>query len=677
MQMPPVKFDTYALKGGMDQATPTLSLPPGFVRRAANFECNVTGGYSRISGYERFDGHTRPSTAAYTALTVAITGAIAVGNTVVGGTSAATGKVIAVSGSTVVITRATGSFSAGEAVKVATVTQGTLTSLIGTVSDGLLDATYLNLAADDYRASIAAIPGSGSVLGLGWLGSKLYGFRNNAGGTAAEMYVSSASGWTKINFGEEVSFSNANTSVTDGDTLTQGGVTATVARVVVETGTLLSGVNTGRLILTGRSGGNYAAGAATSTGGGALTLSGVQAAITLAPSGRFRMVLGNFGAGSVNQALYGADGKNRAFEFDGTNFVPIKTGMTDDTPDLIAVHKGHLFLTYGYSLQFSALGSPFVWSVVVGAGEIAMPDDITNLCVLPGDQSSGAMGIFTRHETSILYGTSSSTFQLSTFNSGSGALYDTTQNLEQSYLLNDFGVQSLATTKNFGNFDPSSLTMGIRPFVSERTPYTIASGLNRARGQYRVFFSDGSGLYLTIASGKYMGAMPVDFVNPVACMCEGNDQYGNQTSYFGSTNGMVYEMDVGTSFDGEQIAATMQLVFNKIDSQRVLKRYRKASLEISGGSYIAFDVGYSLGYASDEYAQGQDQSYSQYLRSSYWDSFTWDSFVWDGTEVIPGEIGISGTAENISMRISSLSDLMKPFTINTITTHYTPRRGLR
>ena len=49
----------------------------------------------------------------------------------------------------------------------------------------------------------------------------------------------------------------------DGDTLTQGGVTATIRRVVVETGTLVSGVNTGRLIITAPGGGNFAAGAAT------------------------------------------------------------------------------------------------------------------------------------------------------------------------------------------------------------------------------------------------------------------------------------------------------------------------------------------------------------------------------------------------------------------------------
>ena len=677
MNYPPVKYDAYQLQGGLDQVTPTLSLPAGVCRRAVNFEALITGGYGRIAGYERFDGRLRPSNAAYLVLSCTLTGVIAVGDTVTGMSSGSTGKVIAVRDSDVVITLQTVGFVVGEGVSVAAVQQATVVAISGAVADGLLDATYLSLAANAYRSLITAVPGSGSTLGVFFYNGKVHAWRDNALATEACLYVSSASGWSKINFGEEISFTDANTSVAEGDTLTQGGVTATIARMVLMTGTLLSGVNTGRMVLTARAGGNFAAGAATSTGAGALTLSGAQTQISFVPGGKFRHVAGNFSSGTQAKNIYGADGKNRAFEFDGTNLVPISTGMTVDTPNLLAVHKQHLFLTFDYSLQFSGTGSPFTWTPVVGAGEIGMPETITNLLTLPGDQTSGALGVFTKVNTSILYGSTSSDFALTTFNSGSGALFDTAQNSEQAYVMSQQGVMSLATTRDFGNFLPASLTLAIRPFVIERLLYTCASGLSRAKGQYRVFFSEGSGLYLTIKNGKFMGAMPVSFPNAVLCVCEGEDQYGNATSYFGSSNGMVYEMDIGTSFDGEEIAADMSLVFNATRSHRVLKRYRKASLEISGGSYIAFDVGYDLGYKSDEIAQSDAQSYAQFLRASYWDSFIWDAFVWDGSDIQPGEIGLTGTAENIAIRISSLSALLRPFAINTITTHYTPRRGLR
>ena len=676
MNLPAVKYDIFELSGGLDQKTPTLSLKPGVCRRATNFECSITGGYTRIPGYERYDGHARPSDATYTKLTCTFSGVIAVGNTVTGMVSSATGKVIAVTANAVIVTRVTGAFAAPEGLSVTT-QKAIATDASNIDGDVALDATYKALAADEYRTSISAVPGTGSILGVCDYNSKRYAWRNNALGTAVDMYVSSSSGWTKIVFGEEISFSNANTSVAEGDVLTQGGVTATIARMVVATGTLVSGTNTGRLILTGRAGGNFAAGAATSTGAGALTLSGAQAQIVLAPGGRYRAVVANFGAGQANQRMYVANGVTRAFEFDGTNIVPISTGMTDDTPDLIAVHKQHLFLTFGYSLQFSGTGLPFAWSPILGAGELGMDGDITNLVILPGDQTSGALGVFTRITTSILYGTDPTTFILSAFNTGSGAVYDTGQNLDQTYFLNEQGVVSIATTKNYGNFLPSALTMNLRPFIQAHLPVAIASGLNREKGQFRLFFSDGYALYTTIRSGKFMGAMPIQYTNPVTCVCEGDSANGKKTSYFGSTNGMVYEMDTGSSFDGVSIPYNFTLIFNGEGNHRILKRYRKAAVEITGDSYATFGVGYDLGYRSAAITQAEDANYSNDLRSSYWDDFTWDNFVWDGRDISPNEIEVTGTAENVAFRVAGFSSIIPQFTINSFTVHYTPRRGLR
>jgi hypothetical protein len=55
----------------------------------------------------------------------------------------------------------------------------------------------------------------------------------------------------------------------------------------------------------------------------------------------------------------------------------------------------------------------------------------------------------------------------------------------------------------------------------------------------------------------------------------------------------------------------------------------------------------------------------------------WDNFVWDGSDISPSEIEVQGTAENMAIRISSVSAIIEPFTVNTIIVHYTMRRGLR
>lgn len=666
--------------GGLDQITPTLSLPPGVARRAANFECSLNGGYTRIAGYERFDGRASPSAARYNVLTCTLTGTVAVGNTIVGVTSAATGKVIAVDGSNIVVTRETGTFSVGESLTVAAVGVGTLTAIAGSVADGLQDATYKSLAAADYRASIAAVPGSGATLGVLFYNGDVYAWRNNAGGTAAVMYKSSASGWTQVTLFKELVFTNGVLAINDGDTVTgqASGATGVVARTVLQLGswggtTLASG----RLILSSTTG-TFQAGENLRIGGATYAHAGGPASqITLSPGGRFQGMVANFGGAQSNRRMYVCDGVNRAFEFDGTVLVPISTSMSPDVPSCIAVHKQHLFLAFDHSLQFSAIGDPYVWDPVLGAGEIAMVDRITQLLALPGDQSSGAMAVYTNSDTSVLYGTSEADFALSSFNVGTGGRAYTGQNLDQSYILSDRGVMGLGTTLNFGNFASASLTMNLRPFLQVRKNLASASIVNREKGQYRVFFSDGYGLYLTIANGKYVGAMPVQFPNPVLCTSEGQSVDGAETSFFGSSNGFVYRLDAGTSFDGDVIPANINLVYNSTKSPRILKRYRKASVELTGDSYAEFAFGCDLGYRTQFLDQSSDSVHENDLRSAFWDSFSWDNFVFDGNDLLPSEVEVTGTAENMAIRISSVSALLQPFTVNSIIVHYTMRRGIR
>lgn len=680
IKTPPVQYDLIQLNGGLDQVTPTLSLPPGVARRAANFECSITGGYTRIAGYERFDGRPSPSDAVYLLLDCNITGAIAVGNTVLGMSTAATGKVIFVSGNSVVLTRVSGVFAATEGISVSSVQQGTITEIPGVAADGAADATYRGLAADDYRADIQAVPGSGNILGVGLYNGTIYAWRNNIGATAAVMYASSGSGWTAVTLGKELEFTNGSLQIFDGQTVTgqTSGATGVVARVVHEAGTWGgTTLASGRLILSSTTG-TFQTGENLRIGGTVHAhAAGAATQISLAPNGRYETVVANFGGGTANYKLYGCDGANRAFEFNGTTFVPIRTGMAVDTPKHIAFHKQHLFLAFGASLQFSSLSDPYKWSPLLGAGELAMNAEITNLLVLPGDQSSGALAVYTRSDTSVLYGTSSANFQLSAFNTGTGARAYTAQNMDQAYVLDDRGIISLGTSLNFGNFLPASLTMTIRPFIEQRLSLACASTVNRIKGQYRVFFNDGTAVYLTINNGKVLGSMPIQFLRPALCTTEGELTTGEAVSFFGSNDGFVYQMDSGTSFDGLPIAANINLVYNSVRSPRILKRFRKASIELTGDSYCEIAFGYDLAYRSIALTQPADASYQNDLRSAYWDTMIWDNFVWDGQELSPTEVEVQGTAQNMAIRLSSTSALFQAFTVNNIIVHYTLRRGLR
>lgn len=684
LTMSPVKYRAFTLQGGYDLTTPSLTLKPGAFRTGQNFVLSVTGGYSRVGGYERYSGKPKPSDATYTFVqVVSFTNTPSVGQTLTQATSGATGYIFSVGSNFVAVTKVTGTFDYTHAVSVGATPIGTATTTTQ-VATALENAQYLNLAADVYRADIAAVPGSGAVLGVvGAVFSGVdyvYAFRANAGATAVDMYQSSGSGWTQVTFYNEVVFTAGGTATpADGAVLTQGGVTATVKRVAARSGSFASSTAAGAFIITNPVGGNFAAGAATLTGGCAVTLSGVQTAITLAIGGKFEFSSGNFSGQLGTLRIYGCDGVNRAFEFDGTTLVPITTGISPDTPKHLAVHKNFLFVSVQSSIFYSGIGTPFRWSVVDGGGEIATGDIVTNFLVLPGNQNTATLIVTGRSSTSMLYGTSAATWNFTTFNGGVGGTDYSAQNLSESYVFDDRGVVSIQTTLNFGNFSSASLTRNIQAFIDDKRTKVSFSSVSRQQNQYRVFFTDGYALYLTLLNGKYLGAAPVYFKDAVYSAWEGELSTGAEVSYFGAASGgYVYQLDVGSSFDGEPIEAFFTLAYDFAGAPRLNKQWRHASLEMQGDHYAAISYGYNLGYNSTEIDQPLTVNYGTSFQSApAWDVFIWDSFVWDGVILAPTEVDVVGTAENIQSTISSSTDYMYPFTVNSVIYHYTPRRGLR
>ena len=510
------------------------------------------------------------------------------------------------------------------------------------------------------------------------LNSVVYAFRNNAGGTAAELYKSTASGWSKVSFGYEISFSSGTGAIADGDTVTGGtsGASAVAKRVLKRTGTW--GSTAAGTIVFASITGTFQSGEALKVGGvSKATSSSLATAITLQPGGRFEIVANNFGGSAGTNRLYGCDGVNPAWEFDGTTFVPIHTGMTTDTPLHIATHKGHLFLSFGASLQHSSLGDPYGWSPVLGAGEIALGDTITNLKSHVGDPSNAALVATTRNKVNVLYGNSSADWSLVSTESEMGALPYTAQKVGQMFWLDDRGITSMAAAFQFGNFQQGTISQLIRPWIVDKRSYYCDSAISRQSNQYRLFFTDKTALYVTFSQGQVAGMMPMLFAHQVTCSWSGEFSSGDERIFFGTPEGYVMEMDVGTSFDGAKIESYFSMAFNHSKSPNISKRYRKAVLELSGQGYTEFKFGYQLGYATTMIPQPGELTLTSNLAPAYWDSFTWDNFFWDGRSLAPNECSITGSAENISLALSSSSASTSPFTVTAMLLHYNPRRRLR
>jgi hypothetical protein len=200
----------------------------------------------------------------------------------------------------------------------------------------------------------------------------------------------------------------------------------------------------------------------------------------------------------------------------------------------------------------------------------------------------------------------------------------------------------------------------------------------REKNQYRLFFSDKKALYITMRGNKVVGMLPIELTHTPTCTSSTELSDGSELLLFGASNGYVYQMDVGTSNDGEDIVYTLVLAYNNLKSPQVNKRYRKMSLEVSGDSYVEFSLSYRLGYFNPNIAQpGTSLSGVVFSALSEWDSFTWDNFFWDGQSLLPEELAMEGTGDNVSIVLTGSSDKFAPFTITGALIHYTPRTRLR
>ena len=596
--------DYVDLDGGLDISTPALKLSPGSCIDSGNFVPDIMGGYMRVGGYERVSGLPKPSDAVYYVFTVALTGAVAVGDTLTGVTSAKTAKVIAKPSATqLIVTRLSGDFSAGESITVAATPVGSFSSSVqGGAETVELDIEYLRLAADEYRSSISAPPGSGAVLGVFRYKGIVYAFRNNAGGTASVMWRTTATGWELV--------------------------------------------------------------------------PGLPA---LNPGGRYQFIKHNFSGATGADKIYGCDGKNKAFQWDGTNYTQITSTASPDTPSCIVAHKNRLVLSILGSLFISSPGNPTSgWAGVgVTPAEIGTGDILTGLLSLPGNNQTSSLAAYCQNKTSILYGSTTADWDMVTIDPESGAAFGTAQFVGGGFALDNRGITSLTLTQNFGNFEASTVSQKVQAFIVSRAGMAACSHILRSQNQYRVFFSDGLGLAMRVDSGQVNSIMPIALNDPITCCWSGEDENGDEVVYYGGANGMVYQAEIGTSFDGAAIEAWVRLAYNSARSPAVKKRWRRVNLEVKVPDYLKLYCSYEHDYGDERVAASLQLTQDTPGGGGYFDQVIWDEFTYDAPYLSPPTYKLDGASRNISLLFYANDAYSRTFTLQSLIVHYTPTRLVR
>jgi len=686
------KIDIYGFGGGLDTSSAALAVPPGSLIFGLNYE-PLAEGYGRVEGYERFDGSQAPSNASFWKLAFdAGASAVSVGDTVTGATSGATGTVAVApivsagawgdgdAAGDLILAAVTGSFVNDEQLQVA----GTLKAMTAAASSENEASTadeyeeWLSAAQEIRRQGIGKVPGSGPVRGVAVHSGSVYAWRDDEFGNAAVGYKATSSGWQVLTASQRIPFTSGASEVFEGDVVTgdTSGATATVIRIITTGGTWVAGSAAGFLHVVDVDG-TFEDGETLRVGDDAVATGAAAIPNTFGPGGRYHTISHNFFGASNRYRLYGSTGgATNAFELVSDSTVPIFTGMTVDKPQRIFEVGNSLGLTFeGGSAQFSATGEPLSWEVILGAGEISIGTEITDVV----QANDTTVAFFGEQKVCILQGHDTSDFVLDTLTEEAGAEPDTAQRIARTVYIDLRGLRSLDATQAFGNFKTGALSQKFeKHFKNKRKSGVrpIGSIVSRSKSHYRLFWNDGTGLSVYMG-GKIPEAIPFDYSYTPHCFGHGELADG-EALLVGAEDGYVYRLDSGTSYDGEAIEAACMTPFNPFKSAMQEKRFHKVTLELQGPPRAQISITAQFNYG--DLGQPIDTGSDFYVRGGggFWEQDTWGSFYWSDPAEGVAECPIDGMGRNASFVFSTRAGLTEErHILQAYAVHHSPRKVIR
>lgn len=528
------------------------------------------------------------------------------------------------------------------------------------------------------RALIQQVPGQGPIRGLGILNGVLHAVRDDLIGGGATVYKATSTGWQALTFDREVSFTATSIAqIAEGSTVSQTSPTrtATIKRVVLESGIWGTGAIYGRLIITAPSGGEFTAATATADGK-TVTLGGASTAIGLLGGGRWRFIAHNFSGEETSLRLYGADGVNRPIEIgqDGV-IVPINTGVTTPKATCIEAHRNHLFVSHGTNLQHSAIGEPYKWTVLGGASAIAAGDTINEVLSVAGSEQSAALLVLSKNSAHIVYGSSAGNWQLVMLSQDAGAMPYSMQQLGSVITVDTEGIRALAPSDVFGNFTPGNASDPIRRLVTGITP--SASMLDRKRGRYRVFLADGTG-FVGSPMGRGRWAWTVTRLLHTVNVAVDGEIAGEACMFFAGDSGYVYEIRDCRSMDGQNIEWFLRTSFLSMGMPTLRKAFRGVDIEVRGQSAatvrVMSDFSYGV-YGTDATPIASTPvSLNEVSQTGgLWDVSEYEEIAWDSPFASIVKQRHYGVGTNMSLLIGGRSDFELPVEVIGLTVNYIPR----
>lgn len=389
------------------------------------------------------------------------------------------------------------------------------------------------------------------------------------------------------------------------------------------------------------------------------------------PIGRYDFVVGNFYALATSENLFMVCSQGKPWMFDGTEL----TEVTDAPAgaQFISIYSNHLFLGFAQgSVQWSATGNPNDWSAAGGAGEVGMSDSMTGFANVPG-----ALVLGGGDSIKVLYGSSAEDFNVKDFANSVGITPYTMASVGTYPIFKtNKGLSSLQAVQSYADFSMGEWATHIDPLFREKGAPTCCMA-SRNRDQYRLYFSDGTGVIATFAGQQLVGITTIAYPEPISLCATGDAEDGSDLNVFADESGNVYQMDKGTSFNGASINTYLSTAYNHLKGPSLRKRFRHLYLDVASDSSVRISVLPSYNFGDERIPRHRVLFKDTLAAGGLWDFNSWGDFSWGTPLLDMSHLRLTGTATHLGLVINTSSSTSEQHTLHGYTVHFDQRRSNR
>jgi hypothetical protein len=363
--------------------------------------------------------------------------------------------------------------------------------------------------------------------------------------------------------------------------------------------------------------------------------------------------------GKARHVSHSISGIEKTIFVDGVNY-PVEFNNSDNSlttldsstdvlaAEHVAVFKGTAFYAKGSVVYFSAPLSVGDFSVANGAGSINVGSDVTGLIVFR-DQ----LIIFTQNTIKRVTGTTASDFVIAPITDRIGCVNgDTIQEVggDIMYLAPD-GIRLLSATDRIGDF---GLEIASDPIAKDTLIFTNSTSeycslLLREKAQYRIFAyieseqpATTKGLIATKFISQGGSGIGWSTTSGIKAYTADSAYIGSsEVILFGNSDGYIYQMETGSSFDGESIEAIYESPYMPINDPQVRKTLYKMTLyaEPTGDMQLTVNIKYDFDINT---GNGVIQPPTSEIASSGTSTFLYGS-----TKAVYGTAAFGGELDNV------------------------------